>query len=246
MLKDKVTLVIGASRGIGKAIALAFANEGATVVITYNSKENEAKETVEAMQSMGVTAGYYKCDISNFDDTKKLIENVIKEYGTIDVLVNNAGITKDNLIVRMSEAEFDDVVSTNLKGAFNTIKHISRYMMRNKSGSIVNVSSVVGLMGNIGQINYAAAKSGLIGLTKTTAKELAKYGVRCNAIAPGFIDTDMTNKLPEQAKEKLMKELPLNRVGTPEEVANVVTFLASDKSSYVTGEIIKVDGGMYI
>ncbi|MEZ0536712.1 3-oxoacyl-[acyl-carrier-protein] reductase [Caldicellulosiruptoraceae bacterium PP1] len=244
MLKDKVALITGSSRGIGKAIAIKLASEGCNVALNYRSDNSSIEELENELKKFNIKTIKVKADVSNFDESKQLIQSVINEFNRIDILVNNAGITKDNLILRMNEKEFDDVININLKGAFNCIKHVSRYMIKQEYGRIINISSIVGIIGNIGQANYSAAKAGLIGLTKTIAKELASKNITVNAVAPGFIKTDMTQKLPDNIKEKFLEHIPLKRFGEPEEVANLVSFLASDLSSYITGQVICIDGGL--
>lgn len=246
MLKGKNAIVTGASRGIGKAIALKFAELGANVVLNYRSDVNSVNEVVKEIESKGVKAIAVQGDVSNFDDAKKIIDQAIEELGSIDILVNNAGITKDSLIMRMKEEEFDKVIEVNLKGVFNCVKHAVPVMMKQKSGRIINISSVVGLSGNAGQANYAAAKAGIIGLTKSIAKEIASRGVTVNSIAPGFIETDMTGVLTEKVKETIKTNIPLKRLGSPEDIANTAAFLASDMAGYITGQVISVDGGMHI
>ncbi len=246
MLKDKVVMITGASRGIGRAMAIEMAKEGADIAIIYNGNEEKALEVCEEIRSLGQRAEAFQCDVGNFIKAGEVVLDVSKVMGKIDVLVNNAGITKDGLIFTLKENDFDKVIETNLKGAFNTIKHVSKLMIKSKKGTIINITSVSGMMGNPGQANYSAAKAGLIGLTKTVAKELAARGITCNAIAPGFVSTEMTDKLPEGIKEGVCEVVPLKRMATPEDIANVAVFLASDKASYITGEVVKVDGGMYI
>ncbi len=245
MLKGKVALITGSVRGIGKAISLCFAKAGADVVINYTShtSELEAKNLVEEIKQMGVKAIAIQADISKSEEAKGLVAEVIKTFGKLDILVNNAGITKDMLLLRMSEEEFDKVIEVNLKGVFNCTKEASRVMMK-VGGSIINMTSVVGLSGNAGQSNYAASKAGVIGFTKSVAKEFAGKKLRVNAIAPGFIETDMTKVLADKVKEDVMRNIPMKRFGASDEVAKVALFLASDLSSYVTGEVIRVDGGM--
>ena len=245
MLKGKVALITGSVRGIGKAISLCFAKAGADVVINYTSdrSETDAKNLVEEIKQMGVKALAIKADISKSEEAKSLITEAIKNFGKLDILVNNAGITKDMLLLRMTEQEFDKVIEVNLKGVFNCTKEASRAMMK-AGGSIINMTSVVGLSGNAGQSNYAASKAGVIGFTKSVAKEFAGKKLRVNAIAPGFIETDMTHVLPDKVKEDVMRNIPMKRFGASDEVAKVALFLASDLSSYVTGEVIRVDGGM--
>lgn len=245
MLNGRVAVVTGGSRGIGKAIALKLANNGAKVAI-FATRESEAvNQTLSELKAIGNEAMFVPCDVSNFEQVKTSIDSVIEQFGKIDILVNNAGITKDKLLMQMSEEDFDDVISVNLKGTYNTVKACIRPFIRNKYGKIINISSVVGLMGNPGQVNYAASKAGIIGLTKSLAKEYAAKGINCNAIAPGFIATDMTEDLLDK-QEGLINMIPMKKVGNPEDIANLAVFLASDMSSYITGEVIKVDGGMYI
>ncbi|MDE6357074.1 MAG: 3-oxoacyl-[acyl-carrier-protein] reductase [Eubacteriales bacterium] len=240
MLKDKTVIVTGGAKGIGKAIAIAFAKEGANIVLNYRSSSPE--EVVKEIEALGVKCLSVQADISNFEQAQQLIEKATEEFKTVDILINNAGITKDNLLMRMSEQDFDSVINTNLKGAFNMIKHASKVMLKQKSGTIINMSSVVGLTGNIGQVNYSASKAGIIGMTYSTARELASRGITCNAIAPGFITTDMTDVLSDNIKENVLNTIPLKRFGTTEEVANTAVFLAKNK--YITGQVIAVDGGM--
>ena len=245
MLNGRVAVVTGGSRGIGKAIALKLANNGAKVAI-FATRESEAvNQTLSELKATGSEAMFVPCDVSNFEQVKASIDSVIEQFGKIDILVNNAGITKDKLLMQMSEEDFDDVISVNLKGTYNTVKACIRPFIRNKYGKIINISSVVGLMGNPGQVNYAASKAGIVGLTKSLAKEYAAKGINCNAIAPGFIATDMTEDLLDK-QEGLINMIPMKKVGNPEDIANLALFLASDMSSYITGEVIKVDGGMYI
>lgn len=245
LLKDKVAVVTGGSRGIGKAIALKLAENGARVAIFATKESDAVKQTMEELKKLSEDSMFVACDVSDFNNVKEAIDSVIEHFGRIDILVNNAGITKDKLLMQMSEEDFDDVISVNLKGTYNTVKTCIRPFIRNKSGKIINISSVVGLMGNPGQINYAASKAGIIGLTKSLAKEYASKGITCNAIAPGFIATDMTEDLLEK-QDGLVNLIPMKKVGEPKDIANAVLFLASDLSSYITGEVIKVDGGMYI
>ena len=243
-MAEKVALVTGASRGIGRGIALELASKGYAVAINYSGNEEKANEVAEAVRELGQKALVVKADVSVESDVKEMVKSVINEFGSLDVLVNNAGITRDNLLMRMKEAEFDQVIDTNLKGVFLCMKTVSRQMMKQRSGKIINISSVVGLSGNPGQINYVAAKSGVIGMTKTAAKELASRNISVNAVAPGFIDTEMTNELSDEIKEELFKLIPLQRLGKVDDVAKVVAFLASDDASYMTGQTLQVDGGM--
>lgn len=240
MLNNKTVVVTGAAKGIGRAIALRFADEGCNIVLNYRS--SEPSELVKMITEKGVKCLAYKADISDFEQSKLLIDAAVKEFGEIEVLVNNAGITKDMLVMRMTESDFDDVIKTNLKGVFNTIKHASKIMLKQKKGSIINMSSVVGIVGNIGQINYAASKAGIIGITHSAAKEFASRSITCNAIAPGFIETDMTDVLSDKVKEQMLENVPLKRFGKPEEVAELAVFLA--KNRYITGQVISIDGGM--
>lgn len=243
-LEGKVALVTGASRGIGREIALEFAREGADVAVNYAGSEEKAREVAEEIKAMGRKALLVQCDVSDSQAVQDMIKSVVDYFGGLDILVNNAGITRDNLILRMKEEEWDAVINTNLKGVFLCTKTAARAMMKKRSGRIINISSIVGITGNPGQANYVAAKSGVIGLTKTTAKEFASRGITVNAIAPGFISTDMTEDLPEEVKEAMIKQVPLARIGEPKEIARVALFLASPDSSYMTGQILRVDGGM--
>ena len=241
MLKNKIALITGAGRGIGRAIAIALAKEGAEVVINYNGSEERAKEVKQTIEENGGKASIYKCNVSDFAACE-----AIKEYGHLDILVNNAGITKDGLIMKMKEEDFDSVLNVNLKGTFNTIRHSARQMLKQRSGKIINISSVSGILGNVGQANYAASKAGVIGLTKTMARELGSRGITVNAIAPGFVDTEMTEVLSEEIRENACKQIILGRFGKPEDIANTAVFLASDKADYITGQVISVDGGMNV
>lgn len=240
MLKNKTVVVTGAAKGIGKAVALAFAREGCNIVLNYRSSVSD--ELIKQIEDYGVRCMPTQGDVSDFAYAASLMKEVKKEFASVDVLVNNAGITRDMLLMRLSEEDFDAVINTNLKGTFNMIRHASSVMLKQRSGAIINMSSVVGVMGNAGQANYAASKAGVIGLTKATAKELAARGVTCNAIAPGFIETNMTDVLSEDVKGKMMDAIPLKRLGTPEDVANVAVFFA--RTPYVTGQVLNVDGGM--
>jgi 3-oxoacyl-[acyl-carrier protein] reductase len=244
MLNNKSVLITGASRGIGRAIALYFAKNGAKVAVNYSGSEAKANEVVEEIKANGGTAFSIKADISSSEDVTNMVKSVIDEFGSLDVLVNNAGITRDNLLMRMKEEDWDAVINTNLKGVFLTTKAVTRQMMKQRNGRIINIASIVGVSGNAGQANYVAAKAGVIGLTKTTAKELSSRGITVNAIAPGFIETDMTGKLEEGIKEDMLRNIPLARFGQPDDIAAAAAFLASDSSSYITGQTLHVDGGM--
>ena len=246
MLENKVALVTGAGRGIGRAIAIALAKEGAEVVVNYNGSEERAKEVKQTIEENGGKASIYKCNVSDFEACEAMIKDIVKEHGRLDILVNNAGITKDGLIMKMKEEDFDSVLNVNLKGTFNTIRHSARQMLRQKSGKIINISSVSGILGNAGQANYAASKAGVIGLTKTMARELGSRGITVNAIAPGFVDTEMTGVLSEEIRENACRQIILGRFVKPEDIANVAVFLASDKADYITGQVISVDGGMNV
>lgn len=246
MLTGKVALVTGAGRGIGRQIALTLAAQNAFVIVNYNGSKDKAEETVSAIKAAGGDAVSYKCNVSDFEECQQMITAIIKEYKHIDILVNNAGITRDGLIMKMSEDDYDAVLDTNLKGTFNTIRHMSRYLLKQKSGRIINISSVSGILGNAGQANYSASKAGVIGLTKAVARELASRGITVNAVAPGFVDTDMTDALSDSAKENLISQIPLGRTGKPQDIANAVLFLASDAAGYITGQVLSVDGGMAI
>ena len=245
-LTGKVALVTGASRGIGRSIALALAEAGADVAINYSGSEAAAAETAQAVEAFGRRSLVLKANVGKTDEFEAMVKQVIETFGVIDILVNNAGITSDNLIMRMKEEEFDQVIETNLKGVFNGIKAVTRPMMKQRSGRIINISSVVGVLGNPGQANYVAAKAGVIGLTKASARELASRGITVNCVAPGFIQTEMTDKLPEEMKTKLAGDIPLARLGDPQDIAAAVRFLASGAASYMTGQTIHVDGGMYM
>ncbi|MDF2963203.1 MAG: 3-ketoacyl-ACP reductase [Paenibacillus sp.] len=246
MLAGKAALVTGASRGIGRAIALSLAEAGADVAVNYAGSEAAAAEVVSLIEAMGRKAIKIKADVSSSQEVEDMFKLTLETFGKLDILVNNAGITRDNLIMRMKEDEFDQVIATNLKGVFNCVKAATRPMMKQRSGRIINISSVVGALGNPGQINYVAAKAGVIGLTKSAAKELSSRGITVNAVAPGFIETDMTDKLSEDMRTQLLQQIPLARLGQPEDIAKAVRFLASDDASYMTGQTIHVDGGMYM
>lgn len=246
MLEGKIALVTGAAKGIGRAIALELAKEGATVIVNYNGSKERAEETLKEIQALGADGRVYPCNVADTQAALAMVKEVIAEYGRLDILVNNAGITRDNLIMKMSEEDFDLVIGANLKGCFNTIKAASRQMLKQRAGRIINIASVSGILGNAGQANYAASKAGIIGLTKTMARELASRGITVNAVAPGFVDTDMTQVLPEGVKEAATAQIPLGRFGKPEDIAHMVAYLASEKAAYITGQIISVDGGMAI
>ena len=244
MLEGKIALVTGASRGIGRQIALTLAAQGAAVIVNYNGSAAKAEEVVEEIEKAGGKAEAIQCNVSDFESCKSMMEDIVSRYGRLDILVNNAGITRDNLIMKMSEEDFDAVIQTNLKGVFNCIKHISRQMIKQKARRIINISSVSGVLGNAGQANYCAAKAGVIGLTKCMARELASRGITVNAVAPGFIRTDMTDVLKDNVKEAIIATIPMKTFGETEDVANTVAFLASDAARYITGQVISVDGGM--
>ena len=246
MLEGKIALVTVAAKGIGRAIALALAADGATVVVNYNGSKERAEQVVEEIKALGADGMAYQCNVADTAATADMVKEVIKTYGKLDILVNNAGITRDNLIMKMSEEDFDAVIDANLKGCFNMIKHVTPYMMRKRYGRIVSISSVVGLMGNAGQANYAASKAGIVGLTKTVAKEFGARNITANAVAPGFIKTAMTDALTEEQKQAMYKLIPLGCLGETQDIANAVKFLVSDDARYITGVVLKVDGGMYI
>ena len=244
MLDKKIALVTGASRGIGAAIARRLAADGYVVIVNYNGSAQRAEDVVTQIHASGHEAVAMQCDVSDFEACGELIRQIVERYGRLDVLVNNAGITRDGLFMRMSEADFDAVINTNLKGAFHTIRHAGRQFLKQRSGRIINIASVAGLLGNAGQANYAASKAGVIGLTKSAAKELASRGITVNAIAPGFICTDMTQVLPKQVKEKIWAQIPMGGFGDPQDVAAAAAFFASEKAGYITGQVLMVDGGM--
>ena len=244
MLNGKVALVTGGSRGIGRAICMELGRLGASVGFVYAGNEQKAEETLAMLAQAGVNAKAYRCDVADFAATEQLVKNVTADFGGIDLLINNAGATRDKLVMRMTEADFDDIIAVDLKGAFNLIRHTSAGFLRKRYGRIVNITSDAGLMGNAGQANYAAAKAGLVGLTKTVAKELGSRSITCNAVAPGFIRTDMTAALNEQVLQSAEQYIPLKRIGEPEDVARVVAFLCTDEAAYITGQVIQVDGGL--
>ncbi len=244
MFKDRVAIVTGAARGIGKGVALRLASQGATVVVNYAGSEAAANEVVETIKNNGGEAYAYKCNVADYAAVEQMVTDVVEKYGRIDILVNNAGITKDNLILKMTEQDFEDVINVNLKGAFNGIKAVTKQMMKQRYGRIINMSSVVGAMGNAGQANYCASKAGVIGLTMSAARELASRNITVNAVAPGFIDTDMTKVLPDAVKDALLAQIPAKKLGSTEDIANAVEFLAKEDSAYITGQVIHVNGGL--
>lgn len=246
MLTGKNALVTGAGRGIGKAIALELAAKGAFVIVNYNGSKEAAEQTVAEIKAAGGDAVAYQCSVSDYEACGAMITALIKEYTHIDILVNNAGITRDGLLMKMSEEDFDAVINTNLKGCFNTIRHMSRYFLKQRAGKIINISSVSGILGNAGQANYSASKAGVIGLTKAVARELASRGINVNAVAPGFVETDMTDALSDSVKENLKSQIPLGKIGHPQDIAKTVAFLASQDADYITGQVLSVDGGMAI
>lgn len=244
MLNGKIALVTGAGRGIGKEVALALAEKGATVLVNYNGSREAAEGVVAAIREMGGNAEAFQCSVADFSASEKMVQEILAKYKRVDILVNNAGITRDNLIMRMSEADYDSVLDTNLKGAFNMIHHLSRSFLKQRSGRIINISSVSGVLGNAGQSNYAASKAGLIGLTKSVARELASRGICVNAVAPGFIETEMTDQLSDEVKSSMKDRIPLGKMGAARDVAKAVCFLAGEDSGYITGQVLHVDGGM--
>ena len=244
MLKGKNVIVTGATRGIGKEIALTLAQNGANIAINYRNYNDEIVELINALKEFGADVLAIKCDVSKSNEVENFVSEIKNHFSSIDILVNNAGITKDGLILRMKDQDFDDVLNVNLKGTFNTTKFVSQVMFKQKHGKIVNISSVVGLIGNAGQSNYSASKSGVIGFSKSVAKELASRNININVVAPGYIDTDMTKSLPDRVKEEILKIIPMKKIGNPKEVANLVLFLSSNLSDYITGQVINVDGGM--
>lgn len=246
MLTGKNALVTGAGRGIGKAIALELAAKGAFVIVNYNGSKEAAEQTVAEIKAAGGDAIAYQCSVSDYEACGAMITALIKEYAHIDILVNNAGITRDGLLMKMSEEDFDAVINTNLKGCFNTIRHMSRYFLKQRAGKIINISSVSGILGNAGQANYSASKAGVIGLTKAVARELASRGINVNAVAPGFVETDMTDALSDSVKENLKSQIPLGKIGHPQDIAKAVAFLVSPDANYITGQVLSVDGGMAI
>ena len=244
LLENKTVVITGASRGIGRGIALVLASHGANIAFTYSKSVDSANELIEEMSEFDTNSKAYQSDAASFEDSQKLVDQVIKDFGTIDVLINNAGITKDNLLMRMNEDDFDKVIEVNLKSVFNMTKAVQRTMLKQRKGSIINMSSVIGVKGNAGQSNYAASKAGIIGFTKSMAIELGSRNIRSNAIAPGFIVTEMTEELGEETIKQYFEAIPLKRGGSPEEIANTCVFLGSDMSSYLTGQVLNVDGGM--
>lgn len=244
MLTGKIAVVTGASRGIGKEIAKTLAKDGATVIVNYFGSAEKAEEVVAEIITEGGKAEAVQCDVSDFEKSGELMNYVIQTYGSLDILVNNAGITKDGLLMKMSEADFDAVINTNLKGAFNCMQHVARQMIKQKNGRIISIASVSGVLGNAGQVNYAASKAGIIGMTKSAAREMASRGITVNAIAPGFIVTEMTDVLPEAVKEAMKQQIPLKKFGETKDIADMAAYLASEKAKYITGQVISIDGGM--
>lgn len=245
-LAGKTALITGASRGIGRAIALKLASEGANIIINYSGSKEKAEEVQKEALAYGVQASIHQCNVGDFAAVGAMIEEGIKAYGNIDILVNNAGITRDTLLMRMSETQFDEVIDINLKGTFNTMQAISKYMIKQRAGRIINISSISGVMGNAGQINYSASKAGVIGMSKSAARELASRNITVNVIAPGFIKTEMTDVLSDKIKESMIEAIPLKRFGEVEDIANAVAFLAGDDAGYITGQVLNINGGMYI
>ncbi len=243
---NKTAIVTGAGKGIGKAVCLELAQKGANIVINYSRSKQAAEETAKECEAFGVKTLLIQADVSKYEDCQKIIEETVKEFKTVDILVNNAGITKDGLLMKMTPEDFDAVIDVNLKGTFNMMQSVSRTMIKQKSGKIINMASVVALLGNAGQVNYCASKAGVIGMTKSFAREVAARNINVNAVAPGFISTDMTAELSDDIKTKMLSQIPLNKFGTPSDVAKVVSFLASDDSKYLTGQVLSVDGGMYM
>lgn len=246
MLTGKIALVTGASRGIGRETAITLASYGATVIVNYNGSKDKAEEVVATIKEQGGNGEAYCCNVADYAAVETMMKDIVKKYGSLDILVNNAGITKDGLLMKMSEEDYDAVLDINLKGTFNCIKHVSRQMLKQKSGHIVNLSSVVGVYGNGGQVNYSASKAGVVGITKSVAKELGSRGITVNAVAPGFIVTEMTDAMPEDAKAQVTDRIAMKRPGSVKEVAELVAFLASDKAAYITGQVICIDGGMSV
>ena len=246
MLTGKIALVTGAGRGIGREIALTLAKNGATVIVNYNGSKESADAVVAEIEKYGGSAEAVQCNVSDFAASEAFVKQILDKYKKVDILVNNAGVTRDNLIMRMSEADYDAVLDTNLKGAFNMVRHLSRSFIKQRGGKIINISSVSGVLGNAGQANYSASKAGLIGLTKSVAREFASRGINVNAVAPGFIDTDMTKNMTEDAKKELNNMIPMGKMGTTKNIADLVMFLAGEQSDYITGQVICVDGGMCI
>lgn len=244
MLEGKIALVTGASRGIGKTIALSLAKEGAYVIVNYNGSEASAKDVISQIEACNGKGEIYQCDVSIFEQVKEMIDTIVTKHNRIDIVVNNAGITRDNLLLKMPEEDFDKVIDTNLKSVFNTSKNVVRYMMKQRSGKIINISSITGIIGNAGQANYCTAKAGINGMTKSLAREIASRGITVNAIAPGFIESEMTATLPESVTKAMLDSIPMKKYGQPEDVANMVVYLASDKANYITGQIIEINGGM--
>ena len=244
MLEGKIALVTGASRGIGRQVALTLGAKGATVIVNYNGSAAKAEEVVKEIEAAGGKAEALQCNVSDFEACGQMLADIVSRHGRLDILVNNAGITRDNLLMKMSEEDFDAVVNTNLKGVFNCIKHIARQMLKQKSGRIINMSSVSGVLGNAGQANYCAAKAGVIGITKSAARELASRGITVNAVAPGFIATEMTDVLSDSVKAAATEQIPMKHFGSTQDIAETVAFLASDKAGYITGQVLSVDGGM--